>query len=60
MFNITVITFKNILIFEFMLIVVIFALHIVFEFDFMKVNYVFLINVSSMFLNLVDQIYGAR
>ena len=60
MFNITVITFKSILIFEFMIIVVAFTLCIVSEFCFMKVNYVFLINVMSMFFNLINQICNAR
>ena len=55
-----VITFKNILISEFMMIVVAFTLCIVSEFDFMKVDYVFLINVISMFFNLIDQICDAK
>ena len=60
MFSITVITLKDILIPEFMTIVVAFILCIVLEFCFMKVDYVFLINATSMFLNLIDQICGAR
>ena len=59
MFSTTVITLKNILISEFMMIVA-FALHIIPEFHFMKVDYVFLINATSMFLNLVDQIHDTR
>ena len=60
MFNTTVIAFKNILIFKFVTIVIAFALHIVSEFDFMKIDYVFLINVMSMFLNLIDQIHDVK
>ena len=60
MSSITVITFKNILISEFITIVVAFALCIVSEFCSMKIDYVLLINASSMFLNLIDQIYNAR
>ena len=53
-----IITFEDILISEFM--IVTFALHIIFEFYFMKVDYVLLINVTSMFLNLIDQICSAK
>ena len=56
----TVITFRNILISEFMTIVVVFAPRIVLGFGLMKIDYVFLINALNMFLNLVDQIHGAR
>ena len=53
-----IIALENILISESM--IVAFALHIISEFHLMKVDYVLLINAMSMFLNLVDQIYGAK
>ena len=49
-----VIAFRNILISEFIMIVVAFAPCIVPGFGFMKIDYVLLINVSSMFLNLIN------
>ena len=60
MFSITVITFKNILISEFMMIIIAFALYIIPEFNFIKIDYVLLINVLSMFFNLIDQICGVK
>ena len=60
MFSITVITLRDILISEFIIIVVAFILCIVSGFCFMKIDYILLINVLSMFLNLIDQICDVR
>ena len=60
MSSIAVIIFKGILIPEFITIVIAFALHIVFEFCFIKIDYILLINASNMFLNLIDQICGVK
>ena len=60
MFSTAVIAFKNILISEFMMIVVAFTSYIVPGFCFMKIDYVLLINALNMFLNLINQICDVR
>ena len=60
MSNTTIIAFRDILISEFMMIVVAFILCIIPGFCLMKVDYFLLINAMSMFFNLINQICDAR